>query len=110
MISLVPTKGLVMPEAMVEIITLGSPSGKLRIIAAARSVPSDPPIPMIPLKPIFRCSSWAHRIDPSVMTSRHLASWLSARTSAIVFPAAAAISAGVISAELSAEPRTLGSR
>ena len=42
------------PEATVEIITLGIPTGRLRIAGVASAVPPEPPAEMIPAIPRWR--------------------------------------------------------
>lgn len=46
--SLTPTYGAVSPEAMVETMSLGTPTGSRRIAAVARAVPPPPPSPNTP--------------------------------------------------------------
>ena len=46
--SLGPTYGRVSPEAMVETITFGQPTGSARIACVAKVVPPDPPAETMP--------------------------------------------------------------
>ena len=47
-ISLLPTKGRVSREAMVETISLGKPKGRDRMAPVPREVPMEPPRPIRP--------------------------------------------------------------
>jgi hypothetical protein len=46
--SLTSTYGSVLPDAMVETITLGTPTGRVRIAEVAIEVPPVPPMPRMP--------------------------------------------------------------
>lgn len=64
-----PTYGEVSPDAMVDTITLGTPTGSLRMPAVAIAVPPDPPMEKTPSKRPLAYSVGKSFSTPRVMVS-----------------------------------------
>ena len=93
MMSLVPTYWATLPEAMVETITLGTPTGRARMAGVAREVPPLPPMERMPSSLPRAKSSGTSFSAPRAITSMASPRSFLAASAARSTPTAAATSA-----------------
>ncbi len=104
--SLVPTCGRVSPDATVETINFGTPTGNARIALLAITVPADPPRPAIPSSRPSPYSFAEMTAAPRVIAAIARPLLPDRTSSARSSPPACATSARSTSAEIVGDPRT----
>ena len=108
--SLMSTNGLVSPDAIVETMTLGTPSGSARIAAVPTVVPPEPPIASTPRSSPRSLMSDSADAAPFAMTSMAAARFPAWRSSARSPPPRCAVSAALTSGTIAGSSLTPKSR